>query len=51
LDPASQERFDRHCTWFTEDYRPALNRSESLTNAGRTLWSSLCKAVDDALEN
>jgi HEXXH motif-containing protein len=51
LDPASQERFDRHCTWFADDYRPALNRSNSLTEAGRALWSSLCKAVDCAMEN
>jgi HEXXH motif-containing protein len=51
LDPASQERFDRHCTWFAEDYRPALSRSESLTEAGRALWSSLCQAVDHAMEN
>jgi HEXXH motif-containing protein len=51
LDPASQERFDRHCTWFAEDYRPALNRCESLTEAGRVLWTSLCQAVDHAMEN
>jgi HEXXH motif-containing protein len=51
LDPASRERFDRHRTWFAEDYRPALNRSASLTDAGHALWSSLCKAVDRALEN
>ncbi len=51
LDPASQERFDRHCTWFAADYRPSLDRSESLTAAGRTLWSSLCQTVDRAMEN
>ena len=33
------------------DYRPALNESKTLTEAGRTLWSSLCRAVDAALEN
>jgi len=51
LDPASQERFDRHCTWFAEDYRPSLDRSESLTAAGRALWNSLCQTVDRAMEN
>jgi len=51
LDPASQERFDRHRAWFAEDYRPSLNRSQSLTEAGRALWGSLCRAVDHALEN
>ena len=51
LDPASQERFDRHCAWFAEDYRPALNQSKSLTETGRVLWSSLCQAVDRAMEN
>jgi HEXXH motif-containing protein len=51
LDPASQERFDRHCTWFADDYRPALNQSKSLTEAGRALWNSLCHSVDSALEN
>jgi HEXXH motif-containing protein len=51
LDSASQERFDRHCTWFADDYRPALNQSKSLTEPGRALWSSLCQAVDSALEN
>lgn len=50
LDSLAQERFDRHRKWFAEDYRPALDRSESLTEAGRALWSSLCKAVDDAME-
>jgi HEXXH motif-containing protein len=50
LDPSSQERFDRHCAWFAEDYRPALNQSESLTEPGRALWNSLCHAVDCALE-
>jgi hypothetical protein len=48
LDRASQERFDQHRSWFAEDYRPALDRSESLTEAGRTLWGSLCNAVDHA---
>lgn len=51
LDRAAQERFDQHRTWFADDYRPALDRSESLTEAGRALWSGLCKAVDGALEN
>ena len=51
LDAASQERFDRHCTWFAEDYRPSLDRSESLTAAGRALWASLCHTVDRAMEN
>jgi HEXXH motif-containing protein len=50
LDRASQERFDQQRSWFAEDYRPALDRSESLTEAGRTLWGSLCNAVDRALE-
>jgi hypothetical protein len=50
LDHASQERFDRHRSWFTEDYRPALSRSESFTVTGRTLCGSLCNAVDHALE-
>jgi hypothetical protein len=48
LDPCSQQRFDRHRDWFSQDYRPALDRSESLTEAGRTLWNSLCTAVDCA---
>jgi HEXXH motif-containing protein len=51
LDSASRERFDRHCTWFADDYRPALNQSKTLTEAGRALWTSLCQAVDSALEN
>jgi len=51
LDPTSQERFDRHRAWFAEDYRPALDRSESLTAAGRALWTSLCQTVDRAMEN
>ncbi|HEY6293069.1 MAG TPA: HEXXH motif-containing putative peptide modification protein [Terriglobia bacterium] len=51
LDPASKERFDQHCTWFADDYRPALDQSQSLTDAGRAFWTSLCKAVDGALEN
>ena len=51
LDPASQQRFDRHCAWFAEDYRPALDRSESLTAAGRALWNCLCQSVDRAMEN
>jgi HEXXH motif-containing protein len=50
LDQRSQERFDRHQQWFSQDYRLALDRSESLTEAGRTLWRSLCKAVDCAME-
>jgi HEXXH motif-containing protein len=50
LDPRSRERFDRHCQWFSEDYRPALDRSKSLTEAGRELWAGLCKAVDFAME-
>jgi HEXXH motif-containing protein len=50
LDPRSQERFDRHRQWFSEDYRPALDRSKSLTEAGRELWAGLCRAVDFALE-
>jgi HEXXH motif-containing protein len=50
LDPRSQERFDQHCKWFSEDYRPALDRSECLTEAGRTLWTSLCRTVDCAME-
>lgn len=50
LDPQSQDRFDRHRQWFSEDYRPALDRSKSLTEAGRELWAGLCKAVDFAME-
>jgi len=50
LDQRSQERFDQHCKWFSEDYRPALDRSESLTEAGRMLWTSLCETVDCAME-
>lgn len=50
LGRASQERFDQHRCWFADDYRPALDRSESLTEAGRALWGSLCSAVDYALE-
>jgi HEXXH motif-containing protein len=50
LDPSSQERFDLHRTWFAEDYRPSLNRSETLTEAGRALWNHLCEAVNTALE-
>jgi HEXXH motif-containing protein len=50
LDPHSQERFNQHCKWFSEDYRPALDRSECLTEAGRTLWTSLCRTVDCAME-
>jgi HEXXH motif-containing protein len=50
LDPRSQDRFDRHRQWFSEDYRPALDRSKSLTEAGRELWAGLCRAVDFALE-
>jgi HEXXH motif-containing protein len=50
LERASQERFDQQRSWFAEDYRPALDRSESLTEAGRALWGSLCNAVDHALE-
>jgi HEXXH motif-containing protein len=49
LDRLSCERFDLHRTWFAEDYRPALDRSESLTEAGRVLWDSLCHAVDCAM--
>lgn len=51
LDRASQQRFDQHRTWFAEDYRPALDQSHNLTDAGRALWGSLCRAVDGALEN
>jgi HEXXH motif-containing protein len=50
LDRRSQERFDRHREWFSHDYRPALDRSQSLTEAGRALWGSLCKTVDCAME-
>ncbi len=50
LDLPSQERFEQHCKWFSQDYRPALDASQSLTEAGRTLWDSLCGAVDCALE-
>ena len=50
LDPVSQERFDRHRSWFVQDYRPPLSRTESLTDAGRALWESLCHAADHALE-
>jgi HEXXH motif-containing protein len=50
LDRLSRKRFDRHCTWFDEDYRFALDRSESLTEAGRALWHSLCDAVDCAMK-
>jgi HEXXH motif-containing protein len=50
LDQRSQERFDQHCKWFSEDYRAALDRSESLTEAGQALWASLCKTVDCAME-
>jgi hypothetical protein len=49
LDRASQERFGRHHKWFVEDYRPALDTSESLTDAGRVLWVSLVEAVDRAM--
>jgi len=49
LDPQSQERFDRHCQWFAEDYRPAIDGSQSLTEAGRLLWTTLCQAVDTAM--
>ena len=50
LDPQSQDRFDRHRQWFSEDYRPALDRSESLTKAGRELWAGVCESVDFAME-
>jgi len=49
LDPQSCERFDRHCKWFAEDYRPAIDGSQSLTEAGRLLWTTLCQAVDHAM--
>jgi HEXXH motif-containing protein len=49
LDPQSQDRFDRHRKWFAEDYRPALERSQSLTEAGRRLWAALCGVVDQAM--
>ncbi len=50
LDQGSQQRFDQHCKWFAEDYRPSLDRSETLTAAGRAFWDLLCQAVDSALE-
>lgn len=50
LDSLSAVRFHQHRKWFSEDYRPALDRSESLTEAGRTLWASLCSTVDCATE-
>ena len=50
LDSLSADRFHQHRKWFAEDYRPALDRSQSLTEAGRTLWASLCSAVDSATE-
>ena len=48
FDRPTQLRFDQHKKWFAEDYRPALDRSESLTEAGRALWNSLAQAVDVA---
>lgn len=49
LDAASRQRYQQHCDWFRDDYRQSLDRSESLTQAGRRLWNSLCVAVDDAM--
>jgi len=50
LDPQSEDRLFRHKQWFAMDYRPALSKSESLTDAGRVLWDSLCQAVDSVTE-
>jgi hypothetical protein len=49
LNRSSRDRFDLYQTWFDEDYRSALDRSESLTDAGRALWEGLCNAVDRAV--
>jgi HEXXH motif-containing protein len=48
FDRPTQLRFDQHKQWFAEDYQPALDRSESLTEVGRALWNSLAEAVDVA---
>ena len=48
LDARSQERFDQHRSWFAADYRPALDQSKSLTEAGQNFWQSLREAVDSA---
>jgi hypothetical protein len=50
LNRSSRDRFDLYQTWFREDYRPALDRSESLTDAGRTLWEGLCNSLDCAVK-
>jgi len=50
LDRPGRARVDQHRAWFTEDYRSALDRSESLTEAGRALWDSLRNAVDSAMK-
>lgn len=49
LDEASVGRFRAQCTWFAKDYRVALGESQSLTGAGRLLWSRLCEVVDEQL--
>lgn len=46
LDPASQERMALLERWFREDYAPALNASQSLTEAGGVFWDSLHGAVE-----
>ncbi len=50
LDPSSRERFEQHREWFARDYRPALDRTRSLTESGCAFWKSLCEAVDSAME-
>jgi HEXXH motif-containing protein len=47
LDEASRGRFKAQCTWFAEDYRLALDQSQSLTRTGRLLWRQLCDVVDE----
>jgi len=46
LDEASRGRFRAQRTWFARDYRTPLEQSQSLTGAGRLLWSRLCDTID-----
>jgi len=50
LDRSSVDRFNKLCHWFYEDYSPALDHCQSLTEAGRELWGCLSGAVSCALE-
>lgn len=48
LDAKARARFEEHRDWFAKDYRPALDQSRSLTEAGGDFWRGLCDAVDSA---